>query len=290
MAISSVNDSLVSRVRIHLQTRMMGGAFAGIGATEEISQIAGKLLRTRLAQALAPKGWHEWLPHLVPACTALELIHTASLFHDDVVDGASLRRGKPALWRVFTPSGAVLIGDMLFCEALSVLLETGNNRLFRLFNAKVKEVCEFEARQELLLRGKRCDLETCLDIARGKTGPLFAFAAMVCAGDDLELERSLEEAGYRIGCAYQIADDLQDEEGSEASAGKTLGTDRLRRKFTLPQENADEARAILAGLCESAAYPLARWPEHEQRFVRFIEENFSSVLSHPSIKSDRLPV
>lgn len=270
---------------MNLHARMAGDVFVKTGICAELPRLAGKMLRTRLAQALVGEGWHERLPHLVRACTALELIHTASLFHDDVVDGASVRRGKPALWRVFTPSSAILIGDMLFCEALAVLLGTGNSRLFGQFNEKVKEVCEVEARQELLLRGKRCDVETCLMIARGKTGPLFAFAAMVCAGDDSELEQALEEVGYRIGCAYQIADDLLDDHCTEALTGKTLGTDRLRRKFTLAQENTEEARAILIELLESAACPLVRWPEHERRLKGFIAEDLSAVLLPVSITS-----
>jgi geranylgeranyl pyrophosphate synthase len=280
------NEPLISRVLIDMQSRMARGVFMEMGLTKDIQHLAGKMLRTRLAQSLAGEDWHLRFPHLVQACSALELIHSASLFHDDVVDGASLRRGKPALWRLFTPSSAVLIGDMLFCEALSALLETGNNRLFRLFNEKVKEVCMVEAQQELLYRGKRCDTETCLKVARGKTGPLFAFAAMVCAGDDFDLEKALEEAGYRIGCAYQIADDLVDENSTEALTGKTLGTDRLRRKFTLAQENAEGAREILKRLRESAAYPLARWPEHERRLKRFMEEDFSHVVSHVAVRRE----
>jgi geranylgeranyl pyrophosphate synthase len=287
--VAAANETLISRVIIDMKSRMAGGALSGIGIAGDIQNIAGKMLRTRLAQTLAGENWHERLPQLVQACAALELIHTASLFHDDVVDGASLRRGKPALWRVFTPSSAVLVGDMLFCEALSALIETGNNRLFMLFNAKVKEVCEVEAMQEILLRGTQCDLETCLRIARGKTGPLFAFAAMICAGENSALERALEEAGYRLGCAYQIADDLVDEYGAEAKAGKTLGTDRLRRKFTLAQENAEKAHEILAELCESAAKPLDRWPEYERRLRQFIEEDFSPVVSRVSIQRETVP-
>jgi geranylgeranyl pyrophosphate synthase len=280
----SENKTLVSSVETFLKSRLGEGAFSFTGISIDIKEVTGKMLRTRFAQALAGEDWDKRLPSLSQACASLELIHTASLFHDDVVDGASLRRGKPALWRIFTPSSAVLLGDLLFCEALSTLLETGNSRIYRLFNAKVKEVCEFEAKQEIFLRGSMCDQQTCLNIARGKTGPLFAFAAMMCAGDDREFEMALEEAGYRIGCAYQIADDILDEESSEAATGKTLGTDRLRRKFTLAQGDVAQTREILASVLESATYPLAAWPEYEQRLGRFVAEDFSANL--PSLSKE----
>ncbi len=279
MELSSTRESLRLQVIAGFETRRSAGAFSRTGIDGDVKQFAGKMLRTRLSQALAGDRWQEGIPYLVKACMALELIHTASLFHDDVVDGASLRRGKPTLWRVFTPSSAVLFGDLLFCEALSVMLETGNSRLYRHFNEKVKEVCEFESRQELLYRGTQCDAETCLTIARGKTGPLFAFAAMVCAGEDLKLEQALQEAGYRVGCAYQIADDILDEYGTESGTGKTLGTDRLRRKFTLAMGEEGEARRILTELCESASFPLAQWPEYKQRLRQFMAEDFSGTIS-----------
>ena len=282
----SENKTLVSSVENFLKFRSGEGAFSDIGISIDIKEVTGKMLRTRLAQALAGEDWEKRLPSLSQACASLELIHTASLFHDDVVDGASLRRGKPALWRIFTPSSAVLLGDLLFCEALSVLLETGNSRIYRLFNAKVKEVCKFEARQEIFHRGSICNQETCVNIARGKTGPLFAFAAMMCSGDNRELELALEEAGYRIGCAYQIADDILDEESSEATAGKTVGTDRLRRKFTLAQGNVAQARAVLTRVLESATYPLAPWPEYEQRLSLYVADDFSATLSTMSKVSE----
>jgi geranylgeranyl pyrophosphate synthase len=285
----SEKKTLVLSVEDFLKSRSGEGAFSCAGISIDIAEFTGKMLRTRLAQALAGENWEKSSPHLVQASVSVELIHTASLFHDDVVDGASLRRGKPALWRVFTPSSAVLIGDLFFCEALSVLLETGNSRIYRQFNMKVKEVCEFEARQEIFLRGSKYDRETCVDIARGKTGPLFAFAAMMCAGDNRELEVALEEAGYRIGCAYQIADDILDEESSESSAGKTLGTDRLRRKFTLAQGDVVQAREVLARILESATYPLASWPEYEQRLGRYIAEDFSANTPSLTKKSKCVP-
>jgi geranylgeranyl pyrophosphate synthase len=94
-----------------------------------------------------------------------------------------------------------------------------------------------------------------LRLARGKTGPLFAFTAAVSRWDDAALRPTLEEAGYRVGTAYQLADDLIDVRGTQGAAGKTLGTDFKRRKFTMPQmsgsDDRDTIECILA-LCRTS--------------------------------------
>ncbi len=197
--------------------------------------LPGKMLRTRMAARLSTRLTVpvETLQHV---CAAVELTHTASLCHDDVIDNALVRRGQPALWRASSRSGAVLLGDLLLCEAMGLLTGTDGGRLVRPFLAKLRETCAAEAEQELRLRGREVGRDVCLRIARGKTGPLFAFVGLAAGGADAALSAALEEAGYRVGTAYQLADDLLDVEGCEEAAGKTLGTDVARRKFTLAQE------------------------------------------------------
>ena len=242
----------------------------------------GKMLRTRLAARLAAADLSPVNPStLQRACAATEMVHTASLCHDDVIDNSYLRRAKPTLWMATTPSAAVLIGDMLLCDALSLLFDTEAGRYSGAFIAKVKEVCSAEADQELLFRGKQLDEATCLRLARGKTGPLFAFVAYVCGGDDEGLSVALEEAGYRIGTAYQFADDLIDVIGDDDVAGKTLGTDAKRRKFTLPQASAEgrrSAQAHIRGLCTSAVDRLNEWPSAGKALEQFLLHDLRSVF------------
>jgi len=239
--------------------------------------LPGKMLRTRLAGRLSEGGLQEVGSSVITRlCAATELAHTASLCHDDVIDNALIRRAAPTLWRTTGRSAAVLIGDLLLCESTRLVLETNDGHYMASFTEKLREVCSAEAEQELAYRGKKLDVETCLGVARGKTGPLFAFVASACAGDDLQLSSALEEVGYRIGTAYQLADDLLDETGEIDTAGKTLGTDVLRRKFTLtqsPDGGASVVRQEIDGLCNSAVGLVEKWPEAQTGIKRFFSED-----------------
>ncbi len=242
--------------------------------------LPGKMLRTRLAARL-----HGHLSGgdgaLQGVCAAVELTHTASLCHDDVIDNALMRRGLPALWRVSSRSGSVLLGDLLLCEAMGILIDTEDGRLVRPFLAKLRETCSAEAEQELHLRGRRLGRAECLRIARGKTGPLFAFVGLAAGGQDATLSAALEEAGYRIGTAYQLADDLLDVEGREEDAGKTLGTDLARRKFTLahaPEDGRSAARRLVAELCAGALQAAEAWPAARQALAEFLRLDVQPVF------------
>jgi len=241
------------------------------------------MLRTGFASKLIgeqPSGRPAGIEY---ACAAVELIHTASLFHDDVIDGASLRRGKPSLWRSLTPNSAILLGDIVLCEALDLLACSETKDFIPQLLSKVREVCMAEIEQELILRGLKCDNTTCLRIARSKTGPLFAFNGLVCSGHDHDLAEALQEAGYRVGTAYQLADDLIDENGDAAVTGKTLGTDRLRSKFTIAHDKKDNGKRIaghILQLCTSSLDLLNRWPDKKAGLRSFLDE-----ILYPSIMS-----
>lgn len=240
----------------------------------------GKMLRTRLAARLFAGSSSDPMS-LQAACAATEVVHTASLCHDDVMDNSILRRSLPTLWQVSGPSGAVLVGDLLLCEAMDLLIPVENGRYLPLFLAKVREVVEAEAQQELCWRGRTVDAETCLRLARSKTGPLFAFVASVCGGDDEALCGLLEEVGYLIGTAYQLADDLLDVIGIEGEAGKTLKTDSARGKFTLPQvQDIGESitRQEIQELFRSAMDILSDYPEAQQALMDFLLHDLQPVL------------
>ena len=140
--------------------------------------------------------------------------------------------------------------------------------------AKTREVCLAEVEQELVLRGRRTSEAACISVARRKTGPLFAFCASACAGADEGYVSALEEAGYRIGTAYQLADDWVDVACTEERSGKTLGTDADRRKRTLAHAAGRDGRALfrhVAGLCRAAGECLADWPDARSGVDRFLE-------------------
>jgi heptaprenyl diphosphate synthase len=247
------------------------------GVGEVGGLLPGKMLRTRLAGRVAGEASEA----LAAACAATELVHTASLCHDDVIDNAIIRRARPTLWQATSPSGAVLLGDLLLCEALDVLIDGPGAPHLKHFVAKVREVIGAETEQELLLRGRAVDEPTCLRLARTKTGPLFAFTAWVAGSADALLAAALDEAGYRVGTAYQLADDLFDVVAAEQEAGKTLGTDQARGKFTLPQApdgGVDATREHIRELCSSAVASLGDWPDRQTGLVRFITDDLLPVF------------
>ncbi|MHC4507050.1 MAG: polyprenyl synthetase family protein [Planctomycetota bacterium] len=230
--------------------------------TGELAQLVpGKMLRTRLAARLvASRATPVACRTLGRVCAAVELVHTASLLHDDVIDNGILRRAHPAVWTTTSPSAAILVGDLLLCKSISLLADMEGGRYVGRFVSKVRELCTTEAEQELFLRGELVDTDTCLRLARGKTGPLFAFVGFA-SGGDTDLAGALEEAGYRIGTAYQVFDDLVDVVGDEGEAKKTLRTDIARRKFTIAQKTGggqQEALDCVEDLCCVDKWPPAR--------------------------------
>lgn len=234
----------------------------------------GKMLRARMPFRIgqATGVSHNTLLH-VAAVT--EMIHTASLLHDDVIDGGVLRRGAPSFWVERGVSGAILLGDMLLFKALDVICKVENARLAQPLVRFAGEVCQAESEQELILRGREIDWDDCVRIARGKTGALFAFTAYACGGADPKLTEALKEAGYDVGTAYQLSDDILDAKGSPTAAGKTLGTDSARSKNTvmscLPANG--NPIAYIEDLCESARARLAPWPDVQQAWEEYMAQD-----------------
>ncbi|MCS6770741.1 MAG: polyprenyl synthetase family protein [Kiritimatiellae bacterium] len=240
----------------------------------------GKMLRSRLIFHVGPAAG---VPHttLVSAAAAVELVHGASLLHDDVIDGGYLRRGAPTFWVERGIPAAILVGDMLLFKAVEVICEVEEGRLTPLLVKLTGEVCDAESEQELLLRGAPATLEACLRIARRKTGALFAFSAGVCGGFDPELTAALIESGYAAGTAYQLADDILDFNGSESESGKSLGSDEARGKTTVgalrPQEQS-EAMALIDSLCRQSEELLRSWPSVYQAWRAFMDSDMRPAL------------
>jgi geranylgeranyl pyrophosphate synthase len=223
----------------------------------------GKMLRVRMMCRL---GAVTGVPaeDLVRAAATVEMMHAASLLHDDVIDGAVLRRSVPAFWVTKGAAGAVLLGDLLVCQAFKLISMVDNGRLVSVCVDLATEMCEAEVEQELLLKGKTPDWRTCVDIARRKTGSLFALAGCAAGGKDEKLCKALMNAGYAAGTAYQLADDILDAHGDQDMAGKTLGSDAVLRKITAASSwrasNVDPHLFIRNLLSDSEEMLLA-WPD-----------------------------
>ena len=240
----------------------------------------GKMLRSRLIFHMGPaaKVPHDTLLH---AAAAVEMVHAASLLHDDVIDGGYLRRGSPTFWVERGISGAILVGDMMLFKAVELMCHVEDGRLTPLLVKLTGEVCDAESEQELLLRGKAPNWENCVNIARRKTGALFAFASGACGGNDAALTATLVESGYAVGTAYQLADDILDATGSEEDSGKSLGSDEARGKTTaarLDAAQAGEAVAYVDLLCQQAEAALLPWPAIQQAWRAFMNADMRPAL------------
>lgn len=169
--------------------------------------------------------------------TIFEYLHAATLLHDDLVDGAALRRGKPAAQHVFGNETAVLTGDFLLARSLSIAADTQDFEIIRIIGNITEQMSQGEILQ-LQNRG-RLDLseDEYMEVIRRKTAVLMEGAchvgALVAGGARTEAE-ALKQFGHRIGMAFQMADDLLDYTSDTSGLGKAVGTDLREGKLTLP--------------------------------------------------------
>jgi octaprenyl-diphosphate synthase len=168
---------------------------------------------------------------------AVEFIHTATLLHDDVVDGSELRRGKRPANMVFGNLAAVLVGDFLFSRAFELMVEDGSLKVLRILSNASAVIAEGEVDQLTAQRRIETAEERYLEIIGAKTAALFAAAcrisAVVAERGEGE-ERALAEYGRNLGIAFQLIDDAIDYDSDAAAMGKTRGDDFRDGKMTLP--------------------------------------------------------
>jgi len=272
----------LDRIRESIAARLERLELPDGGVAIPPNLMPGKMLRSRFGAHLG--GSEETAPlstALANACMAVEILHTATLCHDDVIDNGLIRRAGPTLWRVTGPSAAVLIGDWLLCESVQIVKDINRAAYLGPFLAKVQETCRAESEHEMSIGGLPLDTDTCLRLARGKSGALFSFIGLVAGGTDCKLSAAMEEAGYCVGTAYQLGDDLLDTMGRDRDAGKTLGTDAARGKSTLPQDpHAGHAltRQHVAAQCRRAIEALAPWEDARAGLESFMHDDLWSIF------------
>lgn len=246
----------------------------------------GKMLRTRLTLKVgAATGSAR--DTLLRAGAAVEMVHAASLLHDDVIDVGQLRRGAPSFWKKKSVSGAILLGDLMICRAMQMLDGIENGRVAGLLVRLAGEMCDAEAEQELVARATAKDWEKCVSIARRKTGSLFAFSAAAAGGMDKALGEALTEAGYRVGTAFQLADDIMDACGAPECDGKNAGSDARKKKLTSMSASGGAVARIrqsIQDLCISSADLLAPWPPIQQAWNGYLQTDMQPVIQRFSGK------
>src|SRR4051794_40346093 len=218
------------------------GAIPQVGA--HLLEAGGKPLRPLLA-VLAARATGAPLAHAVAVGCAAELIHTATLYHDDVVDDGRVPRGRPAARRVFGNGAAVLVGALCLARALETVAMTGSLVMVQTLATAVTEMAEGEVAQLERAGNPDATVEDYFRVIDRKTASLIAWCARVGGSVDAAVAAPLERYGRALGRAFQIADDVLDSAIDETTAGKSVGHDLQEGKLTLPVLLACEADPAL---------------------------------------------
>lgn len=219
------------------------------GLVNDIVQAGGKKLRP-LVLLLAGKAFTYDRPRLVTAAAGVELLHTASLVHDDSIDRASIRRGQPTLNTQLNTGSVILIGDFLFAQSAILAAATDNTRVVSIFASSLADICDGQLREMLSAHVVTQNRDDYLKRIFGKTASLFAGAAEMGAVIGGGTEREIQEIrgfGADIGMAFQIIDDVLDLREKSDELGKPAGNDLRQGVVTLPTmlfvDQLDEASA-----------------------------------------------
>jgi geranylgeranyl pyrophosphate synthase len=211
---------------------------------------------------------------LITLGASVELLHTATLVHDDLIDGALLRRGMPTLNARWSPAATVLTGDFLFARAAKLAAETDYLPLMKLFAETLATIVNGELTQMFSARGV-IERDNYYQRIYAKTASLFemaALAASMVATEDEEMRESMRVFGYEVGMAFQIVDDILDFTGDQSAVGKPIGSDLLNGLVTLPAIYYAEANPRNADIL---SLPEGGWKDTErvQRLVDNIRQS-----------------
>ena len=199
---------------------------------------SGKQLRPLLARMCARACAGKVNDAGIRYAAAAELLHNATLLHDDVADGSDLRRGKPTVMSLMGPSVSVLVGDYWLVKAMELILQDcdTDTAVIRIFSKTLSDLAEGEMLQLQKAQSGDTDEKDYLRIIYNKTASLFEAAcvsAAVSASVPPEYVKAAKDYAVALGLAFQIKDDILDYSGTE-SVGKPLGVDILEQKITLP--------------------------------------------------------
>ncbi|KRE58666.1 polyprenyl synthetase family protein [Phycicoccus sp. Soil748] len=205
------------------------------GANAHLAEAGGKRFRPLLT-LLASEVGSGVNPEVVAAATGVELTHLASLYHDDVMDEALVRRGAPSANALYDNSTAILVGDLLFGTASSIIADLGPEAV-KIQAQTFVRLCSGQIRDARPAPEGVDPVDYYLQVLADKTGVLIAtsarYGAMFAGCDPVTVE-TLREYGERLGMAFQLADDLIDIASASEDTGKTPGTDLREGKRTLP--------------------------------------------------------
>ena len=239
---------------------------------------SGKQLRPMLALMFARACTGRATDAGIRYAAASELLHNATLLHDDVADGSELRRGKPTVMSLMGPSVSVLVGDYWLVKAMELILQDSDTdtTAIRIFSKTLSDLAEGEMLQLQKAQSGDTDEKDYLRIIYNKTASLFEAAcvsAAISAGVSEDVVKAARDYAVALGLAFQIKDDILDYSGTE-SVGKPLGVDILEQKITLPLLGAlnnvsEQKQAEVRGMVKD----IVGRPELRDDIVSFVKEN-----------------
>jgi len=196
----------------------------------------GKRIRPALV-LLAGKFYNYDLSYLLPMATAIEILHTATLVHDDAIDNSLVRRGRPTINKVWGEDKAILLGDYLLAKSEELVADTQNLRVIKLFAQTIMTISSGELNQAFSAFNLEQTRQQYLQRISSKTACLISLATESGAILSQAPEKSVEALkgyGYNLGIAFQIVDDTLDFIGTEEEMGKPVGSDLAQGTLTLP--------------------------------------------------------
>ncbi len=241
---------------------------------------SGKQLRPLLSlmMARACSGGAAVSDASVRYAAASELLHNATLLHDDVADDSDRRRGAPTIMSLMGPSVSVLVGDYWLVKAVELVLDAsgGDMRVIRLFSKTLSDLAEGEMLQLQKAQSGDTDEDDYLRIIYNKTASLFeasCVSAAISVGASEDYEKAAEDYAVALGLAFQIKDDILDYAGTD-SVGKPLGVDILEQKITMPllgafvRAGAEEEKRV-----RELVKNIVDHPEYRDEIVSFAKTN-----------------
>lgn len=206
-------------------------------ASRYLLDSGGKRVRASITLLAARLGATFDLQRVVNVATAIEMIHAGSLVHDDLVDEADVRRGRPTVHSKWGGNVALMVGDYLFALAANQMAEAADPRIIHSFARGLTRICEAELSPVTDVDPLNIALEQYYNKIGGKTAALFECAAeggIITGGGTDEQIDALRQFGYEVGLAFQIVDDVLDFTGDERTLGKPAGHDLKEGTITLP--------------------------------------------------------
>ncbi|MBO5814677.1 MAG: polyprenyl synthetase family protein [Bacteroidales bacterium] len=265
-------------VKEKIETSLMSDIALLNSTNSSILSNSGKQLRPLLALLIARAcSGHKISEATVRYAAAAELLHNATLLHDDVADNSNQRRGVPTIMSLMGPSVSVLVGDYWLVKAMELILGSseGDHLVIKIFSKTLSDLAEGEMLQlQKAQSGDTCE-DDYLRIIYSKTASLFEAAcvsAAISVDASDEYQKAARDYAVALGIAFQIKDDILDYSGTE-SVGKPLGVDILEQKITMPLLGAMMNAPAEESRVRSLVKGIVNHPENRDEIVTFVRDN-----------------